>query len=75
MTARCIAHGLRTARRSRTVVTLLWFWTVALAGTAAFPTWVWLGRGFNWAPESDRMLTGFSFMTLWELGQYDRSSV
>jgi len=75
MTARCITHGLRTSRRNCSVVTLLWFWTIALAGTAALPTWYWLGRGFNLAPESDRMLTGFSFMTLGELGQYDRSPV
>lgn len=57
------------------MVRLLWLWTVALAGAAAFPAWFWLGSGFNLAPESDRLLTGFSLMTWGELAQYDRSPV
>jgi hypothetical protein len=75
MIGHCIAHGLRTARRNPALVALLWLWTMTLAAVAAFPAWLWLGRGFDLAPESDHMLTGFSFVTLAELAQYDRSSV
>jgi hypothetical protein len=71
----CIAHGLRTGRRNFSLVAILWFWTLLLASLAALPAWAWFSRGFNLAPESDRLLSDFNFLAVAELGQYDRSSV
>lgn len=75
MIGHCISQGLRSARRAPGLVALLWCWTLTLAALAAYPAWLWLGRAFNLAPESDRMLTGFNLGVFSELAQYDRSPI
>lgn len=75
MLATCIGEGLLAARRNPGLTILVWCWTLLLAGIAAFPAWIWLGQGFDLRPESDRLLSGFSFSVFAELAQYDRSPV
>ena len=75
MLARCIGEGVKTAGKNWGLTILFWFLSLILAAIAAFPAWYWLGHGFDLAPESDRLLSGFNFQVFGELAQYDRSPV
>lgn len=75
MIRQCINDGLRAGRGNSRLIALLWLWNLTLAFLGVLPAWIWLGSAVEFAPESDRLLTGFNFSLFSELGQYDRSPI
>lgn len=66
-------NGLVRAARQPALATVLWFWTALLAAVAALPASAILGAAFDFSPEGDRLLDGFSIRLIEEALQYDRS--
>ncbi len=68
-------NGLVRAARQPALATVLWSWTALLAAMAALPASALLGAAFDFSPEGDRLLDGFSTRLIEEALQYDRSPV
>ncbi len=73
-TVQAIKKGLNDIRANKSAVLLLWVANLILALVVALPVFGWLGK-MNHTVEAQTMLNSFSLPLLFDLGQYDFSTV
>lgn len=73
MVITCARNGLHTAWRRPGLVATLWVWNLLFAAVIALPAWTWWHGSTARAPETDILLTRFSFGVMTELMRNDAS--
>lgn len=73
-TARALRNGLKSIGANKGPILLIWLTNLILALAVAFPVFGWL-TGMNHTTEAEDMLNGFSLPLLFDLLQYDFSTV
>ncbi len=66
----CALRGLGRALANPRLAVLLWVFNAVLAAIAAFPAFLHLSSVLGERPEGDRLLQGFSFGLMTEMGHY-----
>jgi hypothetical protein len=75
MMLRAVGSGVRDAVRWPGLVLVTWLWNLSLGALFALPSFALLSSALAGSRETEQALDAFNIRILWEVFQYDRSSV